>query len=973
MGPPGPPGTTGTTGPQGPIGLPGFDGEPGEEGPMGPPGPAGATGAAGSPGSPGATGPQGPMGFPGVDGLDGEDGAMGPPGLPGATGATGPQGIQGLMGIPGVEGPEGDEGPVGPPGLTGPTGATGPQGIQGLMGIPGTEGPEGDEGAVGPPGIPGPTGATGPQGIQGLMGIPGTEGPEGDEGPPGIPGPRGERGPQGIQGLMGIPGWEGPEGEDGLIGPPGAHGATGERGATGPQGPIGLPGFDGESDDSVALPLIPTLGKDKLPLPLDHHADLTNFTANDDHTQYALLVGRPGTANNLTLSSNLTGTLLGSGVAGGPFNIRSNPSGDAIITLDGSQITVTQNGGLAPGVLDVLGSLGAAGSLILDGKTGEGSIVLKQQLGLPNAVTTYQLPRDGSAGNVLTTNGAGILNWTAGNAGFAFSLLEDAGESMMFPPGGGASGGTGPQGPAGAAGAIGVPGFDGADGDDVTMWGGFHTLVASDLLNLNDTIQLWPTLQGSFGTVTRKLVLFNQALTFTAGNNSFFMIDLEPAITANSTTPGDFSHYYAGGSIITGSGNHIISVFSPFRCSTLTTSAVNGSVPYPLHTFGDFSVNEQTAGTASAAAIIPSFLDETTIQTNGANASLSYTGANGKVSFYSAPNMKSLGDNAALTYQRAGVWIRDIAYTTSGSPRGTITLHYNYGVDVSDFVTTAQSGSVTVSEVAALHSSITSGTNKWALLLSGGAESSITGHVTLATNGATPTELRFQEPSSTQYTAFKAQTQVANVTYTLPAADGSAGDQLTTDGSGTLSWGSAGGTGATITRISGNSGAAGSDYTVQVLTGNSATVNTVALSASIMTTTSVGAGTWKLKYSVIFQSAGATNGIGFGINHTGTSTYFKAILFAITTGGTAATGIPTDASATAGGQMAEGKTGTTINAIIGSTFTGVANANTDTMCVLEAIVKVTVSGSLEFKISSENAGTNVQVMTNTMLELVKIA
>ena len=70
------------------------------------------------------------------------------------------------------------------------------------------------------------------------------------------------------------------------------------------------------------------------------------------------------------------------------------------------------------------------------------------------------------------------------------------------------------------------------------------------------------------------------------------------------------------------------------------------------------------------------------------------------------------------------------------------------------------------------------------------------GNVVLG-GGATASELRFLEPSGsgTHYTAFKAQAQAGDVTYTLPAADGSANDVLTTNGSGTLSW-AAGGSGS---------------------------------------------------------------------------------------------------------------------------------------------------------------------------------
>lgn len=84
----------------------------------------------------------------------------------------------------------------------------------------------------------------------------------------------------------------------------------------------------------------------------------------------------------------------------------------------------------------------------------------------------------------------------------------------------------------------------------------------------------------------------------------------------------------------------------------------------------------------------------------------------------------------------------------------------------------------------------------------GGAASATTslsagsGSVVNLGGGANAAELRFLEPSGsgTNYTALKAQAQAANVTYTLPAADGSNGQVLATNGSGLLSW-AAGGTG----------------------------------------------------------------------------------------------------------------------------------------------------------------------------------
>ena len=60
-------------------------------------------------------------------------------------------------------------------------------------------------------------------------------------------------------------------------------------------------------------------------------------------------------------------------------------------------------------------------------------------------------------------------------------------------------------------------------------------------------------------------------------------------------------------------------------------------------------------------------------------------------------------------------------------------------------------------------------------------------------NSAAPGEIRIFEDSDngTHYTGFKAGNNTASVAYVLPTADGSAGTQLTTDGSGTLSWAAA--------------------------------------------------------------------------------------------------------------------------------------------------------------------------------------
>jgi hypothetical protein len=98
----------------------------GDQGATGPQGPAGADGAAG------ATGPQGPAGADGAAGATGPQGEVGPTGPQGPAGADGAAGATGPQGEVGPTGPQGDVGPTGPQGDVGPTGPTGPGANQDL-------------------------------------------------------------------------------------------------------------------------------------------------------------------------------------------------------------------------------------------------------------------------------------------------------------------------------------------------------------------------------------------------------------------------------------------------------------------------------------------------------------------------------------------------------------------------------------------------------------------------------------------------------------------------------------------------------------------------------------------------------------------------------------------------------------------------------------------------------------------------
>lgn len=177
-----------------------------------------------------------------------------------------------------------------------------------------------------------------------------------------------------------------------------------------------------------------------------------------------------------------------------------------------------------------------------------------------------------------------------------------------------------------------------------------------------------------------------------------------------------------------------------------------------------------------------------------------------------------------------------------------------------------------------------------------------------------------------------------------------------------------GGSGASLTRISGSSGAAGADFTSQVLSAN-CTANATTTLATCMTTTGVGAGTWTFEYNVIYQAAATGTGVDFAIGHTGTVTNVVISSWFTSAGTTAASAIADQVSA-ATANLTEGKSARALSTKIGTTL-GVDTANANMHMVIKGVVVVTVSGSLTLQHASEIAA-STQVMANTNLQLMKM-
>ena len=158
--------------------------------------------------------------------------------------------------------------------------------------------------------------------------------------------------------------------------------------------------------------------------------------------------------------------------------------------------------------------------------------------------------------------------------------------------------------------------------------------------------------------------------------------------------------------------------------------------------------------------------------------------------------------------------------------------------------------------------------------------------------------------------------------------------------------------------------------TLQLLTAN-ATANSTTTIATVMTTNTLPAGTYRYRYDIIAQSAAATTAHKFSVDAGGAVTRHLYHLFFPSQGVTAATGVvDQDINVTTGAVWAHQSTRTD-NTVLGP-MTDVDTINADVHYVIEGILVTSTSGNLLLGHASEVAASS-QVMSGTMLWLVRLA
>jgi hypothetical protein len=155
-----------------------------------------------------------------------------------------------------------------------------------------------------------------------------------------------------------------------------------------------------------------------------------------------------------------------------------------------------------------------------------------------------------------------------------------------------------------------------------------------------------------------------------------------------------------------------------------------------------------------------------------------------------------------------------------------------------------------------------------------------------------------------------------------------------------------------------------------VALGTDATANSTTTLATVTgLSTTVAAGTYVFQYFIQYTSSATGTGVDFAINHTGTVSSFVANWRYAGTGAAASTGAASQVASGATGNIHESFSIRALNTKMGPTVS-VDAANSNMLAIIEGVIVVSASGTLEFRHNSETAASTV-VKAGSSLILTK--